>query len=196
MNAVVGGNPPYAEANAAMERYAAGDDSAFGELYDAVAPKLLGHALRQTNDRARAEDFVQQTLLQMHRMRGRFIVGADVMPWAFAILRRLIIDGHRKTKREVLPDDAEESPGGTSAPCEDASADELVHAKQLAATVEDAVERLPESLRVAFVLVRAEGLDAAEAGQVLGLTANAVKIRVHRACEALRSALGISGASI
>jgi RNA polymerase sigma-70 factor (ECF subfamily) len=191
MDAVVGGNLGCATANAAMERYASGDDTAFGELYDAVAPRLLGFAFKQTNDRARAEDFVQQTLLQMHRMRGRFIAGADVMPWAFAILRRLIIDGHRRTKREVLPDDVE-APASASAQSEDASADEVVQAKQLAATLEDAVLRLPESLRVAFMLVRGEGLDAAEAGQVLGLTANAVKIRVHRACEALRSTLGPS----
>jgi RNA polymerase sigma-70 factor (ECF subfamily) len=100
--------------------------------------------------------------------------------------------------REVLPGEADESPGSivAVATSEDVAADEVVHAKQLAASVEDAVERLPESLRVAFVLVRAEGLDATEAGQVLGLTANAVKIRVHRACEALKSALGISGANI
>jgi RNA polymerase sigma-70 factor (ECF subfamily) len=192
MDAVVGGNQSCVAANAAMERYASGDDAAFAELYDAVAPRLLGYACKQTNDRARAEDFVQQTLLQMHRMRGRFIAGADVMPWAFAILRRLIIDGHRRTKREILPDDVEATAGDATAPSEDAAADEVVQAKQLAATLQDAVSRLPESLRVAFMLVRGEGLDAAEAGQVLGLTANAVKIRVHRACEALRSTLGTS----
>jgi RNA polymerase sigma-70 factor (ECF subfamily) len=192
MDAVVGGNLSCGAANAAMERYASGDDAAFAELYDAVAPRLLGYASKQTNDRARAEDFVQQTLLQMHRMRGRFIAGADVMPWAFAILRRLIIDGHRRNKREVLPDDVEATTEDGSTQSRDAPADDVVQAKQLAATLEDAVSRLPESLRVAFMLVRGEGLDAAAAGQVLGLTANAVKIRVHRACEALRSTIGIT----
>ena len=43
---------------------------------------------------------MQQTLLQMHRARGSFIPGAAVMPWAFAIARRLIIDGARRRRIE------------------------------------------------------------------------------------------------
>src|SRR5688572_13668741 len=65
-------------ANAAMERYAAGDDGAFGDLYDALAPRLYGYLLRQTRDPVRAEDLLQQTMLQIHAMRGRFFPGADV----------------------------------------------------------------------------------------------------------------------
>lgn len=42
--------------NALMERYAAGDDAAFSELYDAVAPRLYGFLQRQLRDRALAED--------------------------------------------------------------------------------------------------------------------------------------------
>ncbi|HEY1958535.1 MAG TPA: sigma factor [Polyangiaceae bacterium] len=50
-------------ASAAMDRYASGDDAAFGEIYDRLAPRLLGFLYRQTTDRARAEDLVQQTFL-------------------------------------------------------------------------------------------------------------------------------------
>lgn len=185
MDAAVGGRVSTAAANAAMERYASGDDAAFGDLYDALAPRLLGYACRQTRDRALAEDLVQQTLLQMHRTRARFVAGADVLPWAFAILRRLIIDGQRRNAREVL-----QGTDDSSAPSDDAAADELFHAKWLAAQIQEAAARLPESWRVALDLVKGEGLDSAQAGQVLGISANAVKIRVHRACEALREQLG------
>src|SRR5262245_49613028 len=96
---------------ALMERYSAGEDSAFSELYEALAPRLFGFLQRQTRDQALAEDLLQQTLLHIHRARGRYIPGADVMPWAFAIARRLVIDWQRAHKREVLPEEPDDVPG-------------------------------------------------------------------------------------
>src|SRR5262249_42056168 len=89
------------KADAAMERYANGDGAAFAELYDAIAPRLLGFLRRANLDGVAAEDLVQETLLQMHRARGTFIPGAPVMPWAFAIARRLMIDSARRRKVEL-----------------------------------------------------------------------------------------------
>src|SRR5258708_24666732 len=84
-----------------MERYAAGDDSAFGDVYDALAPRLFAYLKRQTREVTRAEDLLQQTLLQIHRGRASFLPGAEVTPWAFAIARRLVIDASRRDKRQV-----------------------------------------------------------------------------------------------
>ena len=73
-------------ADSAMDRYASsGDAAAFSELYDLLAPRLCGYLLRQTRDRVLTEDLLQQTMLQIHHARGRFIRGARVVPWAFAI---------------------------------------------------------------------------------------------------------------
>src|SRR6266566_2911766 len=83
-------------ADGAMDRYASGDVEAFSVLYDLLAPRLYGFLLRQTRNASQAEDLVQQTLLQIHCARGRFIRGAPVTPWAFAIARRLLIDESRK----------------------------------------------------------------------------------------------------
>jgi RNA polymerase sigma-70 factor (ECF subfamily) len=176
-------------ADAAMARYARGDDAAFAVVYDAVAPRLYGYLLRQTHDAARAEDIVQQTLLQMHRARGRFIPGAEVTPWAFAIARRLLIDSVRRRKREVLVAVDEEGEGDV-ARSNEPSADALVAADQLAKRIQRELVRLPEAQRVAFELVKQEGLSLAEAAQVLGTTVAAVKLRAHRAYEALRAVLG------
>src|SRR4051812_10555208 len=84
--------PASAALDAAMDRYAGGDDAAFEIVYDGLAPRLQSFLLRYTNDRARAEDVVQQTMLQIHRARGRFLIGSQVVPWAFANARRLLID--------------------------------------------------------------------------------------------------------
>ncbi|MGH7438334.1 MAG: RNA polymerase sigma factor [Polyangiaceae bacterium] len=181
-----GGVRPRAEVDVAMERYAGGDDAAFAAVYDKIAPRLYGYLLRQTRERARAEDLVQQTMLHIHRARTRFIPGAEVTPWAFAIARRLLLDGLRRAKREVTP--SEEDPD--SAFASDDAADDMVQARELAARIGAVLAKLPESQRVAFELLKQEGLTVAEAAEVLGTTAAAVKLRAHRAYEALRLALG------
>jgi RNA polymerase sigma-70 factor (ECF subfamily) len=176
-----------ASLDAAMDRYARGEDSAFDEVYDKLAPRLYRFLLRYTRDHARAEDVVQQTMLQIHRARGRFIPGAEVTPWAFAIARRLVIDQHRRSGREVLAptDDAV----GDLLVSLDSGADELAIAKEVALRLGEELRRLPENQRVAFELIKQDGLSVAEAAQVLGTTIAAVKLRAHRAYEALRAAL-------
>jgi RNA polymerase sigma-70 factor (ECF subfamily) len=173
--------------NRAMERYATGDDSAFGDIYDALAPRLYEYLLAQVRNRALAEDLVQQTFLQMHRARGTFAAGADVRPWAFAIARRLMIDGMRRGKRERLHLAAEALAGE---PKTTESPDQVAVANQLAARMADALARLPETQRTAFTLTKQNGLSVAEAAQVLGTTITAVKLRTHRAATALRALLG------
>jgi RNA polymerase sigma-70 factor (ECF subfamily) len=178
--------PQRVQADTAMDRYAAGDDAAFALVYDELAPRLFGYLLRQTRDRARAEDLLQQTLLHMHRARGRFIPGAEVRPWAFAIARRLLVDSVRRAKFEMLSDDGEPDPGPSAA----AAADQVVHTREILARIDQALGDLPVSQRSAFELLKLEGLSVAEAAEVLGTTVAAVKLRAHRAYEALRGSLG------
>lgn len=171
-------------ADAAMERYADGDDGAFSELYDALAPRLYAFAVRQTGEGAAAEDVVQQTLLRIHRARGEFVRGARVAPWAFAIARRVIIDGHRRRRFEVP---LEVPPLDT--PAGEAGADAHVAAGETARRLAEHFEKLSEPQREAFLLVKQEGLSHAEAAEALGTSVTAVKLRVHRAYETLRLAL-------
>lgn len=179
--------------DAAMDRYARGDDNAFPDLYDALAPRLQSFLVRYTNDRARAEDVVQQTMLQIHRNRGRFTLGGQVVPWAFAIARRLLIDHHRRGGREVLAPTGDDNLTQLLAAV-DAPADDIAIAKEVAARLSDELARLPENQRVAFELIKQDGLSVAEAAQVLGTTVAAVKLRAHRAYEALRAVLAELGA--
>src|SRR5215468_3689874 len=126
-----GDSPLLEGADAAMERYARGDEAAFAELYDAIAPRLLGFLRKATRDAAAAEDLMQQTFLHMHRARGSFIPGAPVLPWAFAIARRLLTDQARRRRVErrlfwEAPADNDRmvyEPTATTA-----AADDLVHA--------------------------------------------------------------------
>jgi len=167
-------------ANAAMERYADGDDAAFAELYALLAPRLQAFLRRRTPDGARAEELVHDTFLRVHTNRRHFVRGAEVMPWAFAIARRLLIDDHRKTRP---PPDPDAETGGPWV-------DDLVGVRRLGRRIMEELQRIPEPHREIFTLVQIEGLSMAEAAQVLGCTAGAVKLRAYRAYEALRERLG------
>lgn len=167
-----------------MDRYACGDDDAFAELYDLLSGRLYAFVLRRAGDSSRAEDLVQQTFLQMHCAREGYVRGADVLPWAFCIARRLLIDGYRKGSREVLcGDDLDERLADEFGP------DQILRSKQAAALVTQTLAALPEAQRAAFELIKYDGLSLAETAEVLGTTVSAVKLRAHRAYEALRAAL-------
>jgi len=180
-------------ANAAMERYARGEDRAFSELYDALAPRLHQYLLRASRDPSRADDLLQQTMLRIHHARGRFIVGAEVLPWAFAIARRLFIDSIRRGRNESRTISLETG-GHEASPVDVAAdqrpADELLDSQRLGSAIDVQLERLPESHRMAFELIQKDGLSIREAAEVLGATPGAVKLRAHRAYVALRLALG------
>ena len=171
-----------------MDRYADGDDDAFDDLYAALAPRLLPYLRRFASNDAQAMDLMQQTMLQLHLTRGRFLRGAPVVPWALAIARRVAIDESRRTRRcvdrfAVVPDDGEYGPD-RSAP-----ADEQVYTRQLARRAQRELARLPEAQRTAFEMVKFDGLSMREVATRLGTTVNAVKLRAHRAYVALSDAI-------
>ena len=190
-------NPGSEGADAAMERYSIGDDAAFAELYDAIAPRLFGFLRAATRDEFATEDLVQQTFLQIHGARGSFIAGAAVMPWALAIAKRLMIDGARRRRVELglfahpsIEDDRDASP-----PAAMAAVDDLLDATRLERRVWQRLETLPEIQRSAYELVKQEGLSLKRAAELLGTSVTAVKLRTHRAYEALRAVLREGGVS-
>jgi RNA polymerase sigma-70 factor, ECF subfamily len=179
-------------ADAAMERYSRGDEAAFAELYDAIAPRLLGFLRKATRDPFTAEDLMQQTLLHMHRARGSFIAGAPVRPWAFAIARRLLFDStrRRRVERRLFSDAPADDNRRTYEPTAPAAlADELLHVRRLEWRLRQRLDDLPESQRTAYRLLRHEGLSLKRAATVLGTSVTAVKLRAHRAYVALRAVL-------
>jgi RNA polymerase sigma-70 factor (ECF subfamily) len=185
-------NPALDGADAAMERYARGDATAFADVYDAIAPRLLDFLRRATRDASAAEDLMQQTLLHMHRARGSFIPGAPVMPWACAIARRLVTDSarRRRVEQRVFSETPADDDRMTYEPvAATAAADDLLHAQRLAWRMQQRIDALPELQRSAYWLLRQEGLSLKRAAEVLGTTVSAVKLRAHRASVALRAAL-------
>src|SRR5437773_11366495 len=85
-----------------MRRYQAGDAHAFRELYALVAPRLLGYLVKMTRSRPVADDLLQQTFLKVHRARAAYVVGADPLPWLYAIAHRTFLDSIRAERRAIV----------------------------------------------------------------------------------------------
>jgi RNA polymerase sigma-70 factor (ECF subfamily) len=174
--------------NAAMDRYACGDPTAFPILHQALYPRLLAYLTRMSSGSGMADDLVQETFLRVHRARATFVAGGAVLPWVYAIARNVHIDHTRSARlrsTERLPSD----PGPDPAYSQRADAESAAIAAETARAVERVLARIPVAQRDAFVLLRYEGLSVQDAAAVLGATPTAVKLRAFRAYEALRAEL-------
>ncbi|HEX7036611.1 MAG TPA: sigma-70 family RNA polymerase sigma factor [Pseudomonadales bacterium] len=182
---------PAQRVSALMERYASGDDAVFDQLYDLTASRLYGFCLRLTGDPPAADDLFQETYLRVHRARSTYLPGSDVLHWAFAIARSAYRDRLRYWRRRPehlgsLDDAAQQA---AQQPDEGNTPDAELTADHLAQVVTVELQKMSETNRSAYVLLREEGVSLKEAAAILGASPDAVKQRAHRAYQQLRAAL-------
>jgi|SRR4051812_45856146 RNA polymerase sigma-70 factor (ECF subfamily) len=176
-------------ANQAMDRYADGDASAFPILYDAIAPRIEGLVRRRTRDASRIDDVVQQTFERIHRARGTFIRGSDVLSWAFKIARNLCLDLGVQGWRERPADGEAGADPIAQAVAEVVDAERVAMARETLGHLVRAFRALPERQQLALELVRVEGFSMAAAAENLGVTLPSLKMSVFRGAAALRDAV-------
>src|ERR1700735_2056215 len=83
-----------------MARYQQADPEAPAALIGALSPALLRFFRTQDlMSREQADDLLQETWLRIHRVRHTYRPGEPVLPWIYAIARRVRIDGYRRTRR-------------------------------------------------------------------------------------------------
>jgi RNA polymerase sigma-70 factor (ECF subfamily) len=170
-----------------MDRYSrAGDPKDFARVIDLLQPRLLGYVRRQLHGDASAEDVVQTCFLKIHQHRGRFNPGSAVLPYAFAIARRLLIDKVRTDQRDrCRENELAHRPLFRRLEPEDSLA-----RRRALARVESALKKLPPHYREAFELTAVDGLSLEDAAAVADTTPTALKMRTHYARAALRECLG------
>jgi RNA polymerase sigma-70 factor (ECF subfamily) len=174
-----------------MGRYCDGDTAAFRALYALTAPRLLAYLLSLVRNRDAAEEILQQSFIKLHQARAAYVRGADPIPWLYTIAHRTFIDEFRRSRRSYV------SVQRSDRPLPDAPAqidgrregDDVAFDDRAIGIVLDAVEALPENQRLAVLLTKIHGKSLAEAAEILGTTAGAVKLRAHRGYVALREIL-------
>lgn len=175
-------------ANAAMRRYATGDDGAFDELYRLLSPRLY-RLCRALSERDAGELF-QEVFLKIHRARATFVDTKSVYSWSAAIARKTFIDLVRYRARRpetALPSSQLELRPSLGAPSPEAPLLE----RELEAELERELGLLSDNLRLAYELVKLRGRSYVDASAELGAPIDAIKQRVHRASEEIKAGVSL-----
>jgi RNA polymerase sigma-70 factor (ECF subfamily) len=170
--------------DAVMARYAAGDEAAFAELYDGLAPLVMAYLRRRTHDRALVEDLVQDTFLRIHLHRGSYRRDAPLLPWALTIVARLLANRMRGARRAsaIFVDDDRASDRATDT----ASPEQIAIGKQLVAQMQHETLRLSPLDREVLDLVKWQGVPLKLAAPRLRMSVTALKMRLFRVYGRLR----------
>jgi RNA polymerase sigma-70 factor, ECF subfamily len=182
------GTPPDAEMVAELERVRRRDPDALAAFFERYFDRVYGLVYRLLGDRAQAEDMAQEVFLKVHRAADRIDPMRDPMPWLMTIAHNACRDLWRSnawklTRRSASLDGgsplAETLSRGTNDPERDLIASERER------LVQEALQRLPEPLRVAVVMHDYQGLGHDEIAAITGVNHAAVRKRYSRALAAL-----------
>lgn len=159
-------------------------------LLKRFAPRLDRVAVQLMGSRDEADDVLQEAMIQacdrIESFEGRSGLGS----WLHRIVVNAALMRLRQRRAAVQSLDA---PAADDAPTAEIAAgpdpDQQTLTRELGRELDQAIRRLPETLRTAVVLRDIEGLSTREAAEALQVSEAALKVRLHRAHAALRAAL-------
>lgn len=162
-------------------RVLAGSRDAFQLLIARYSDPLYRHALGMTGSPDVAEDILQSSFIKAYQhlgeVRGRFDA------WVFRIVANACKDWLKNIRRTHVSYDEDDQPSSFETP------EQELDRSELRTDLERALNSLAPSLREAFVMKHVEGRSYEEMAVLLGTTVGALKMRVHRAREALQHLL-------
>ncbi len=179
---------------ALVERAQQGDKRAFGMLVEKYHRKLGRLLSRMIRDQSEVEDVVQESFIKAYRALPSFRGDSAFYTWLYRIgintaKNYLVSMGRRpQVLQEVEIEDVENFEGGDEMRTLD-TPETAMMTKEIAQTVNDTVESLPEELRVAITLRELEGLSYEEIANVMQCPIGTVRSRIFRARETIAARL-------
>lgn len=171
-----------------LEDARAGDRKALEELLDRNQQRIYRFGLKMCGNPEDAKDVLQETLLAMARGVGDFRGASSLSTWLYTIARSFCIKQRRRGRSvETTPGlEASELPQRVdTAPLPD----ERLAVRESHRALGDAIAALEPVSREVLLLRDGEGLTAPETAEVLGVSVDAVKSRLHRARVQVRAAM-------
>ena len=176
--------------NALLLRVAQGDQRAFSELYDVIAPRMLGLVRHVLKDHAQSEEVVQEVLLEVWQTAPRFDPNkGKAVTWMLTMAHRRAIDRVRSAQSSR---DRDTKVGIRDLDREFDSVAESVEIRIEHDRVEKALSRLSELQRQAVELAYYGGYSHSEVSEMLNIPMGTVKTRLRDGMMRLRAELGVA----
>jgi len=181
---------------ALVRRLQAGEDAAFEELVRQNAARLLAVARRMLRSEEDARDALQEAFLQAFRGIQKFAGDARLSTWLHRIVVNASLMKLRTRSRkpelpldELLPRFLEDGHRSDPGPAWRTDGPDPVESRELRTLVRANIDRLPDIYRNVLLLRDIEGLSTEETAGMLDIKVDTVKVRLHRARQALRTLL-------
>jgi RNA polymerase sigma-70 factor (ECF subfamily) len=179
-----------------VARLQAGDETAYEVLVRTYAGRLLAITRRMLASEEDARDAVQEVFISVFRNLGKFEGESRLSTWLHRVAVNTALMKLRTRRRHpedpidpLLPAFLADGHHEEQFRSWEEPADEALARQRRQALVRRCIDQLPEAYRTVLLLRDIQQLNTEETAAVLGDTANAVKIRLHRARQALRTLL-------
>lgn len=173
-----------------LARARTGDREALEALLAHHQAQIYRFGLKMCHDPDDAQDVLQDTLFAMARGVRDFRGASSLSTWLYAIARSFCIKKRRRSKFAPAPERSLDSDANLEAARVADPAkrpDEALAGRQIEATLEEAIGALDPMHREVLLLRDVEGLTAPQVAEVLGVSVQAVKSRLHRARLSVRA---------
>ncbi|MEZ5275553.1 MAG: RNA polymerase sigma factor [Opitutaceae bacterium] len=176
-----------------LEAIRAGDGSALETLMERHQVPLYYFVLRYAGEEHLARDIVQESFVRAYFRAGPFRPRSTVKTWLFKIALNLCRDaGRRRTRAPEFVSLDQTSPAST--PSLDIADDTPVADEQAASSddlsqLHEAINLLPDKLKLPLILCTLEQRTQKEAAELLSTTPKTVELRIHRAKKRLQKML-------
>lgn len=175
----------------------AGDAEAFGKLVEKYQRKVFTIALSMVKNSEDAMDIAQDAFIKVHRYLGNFQGSSSFYTWLYRIVVNLCIDHLRRSGKRVKMDFDEKIDHREHAAQADAvlanrldtNPSKVLGRKELAQTIQLAVDALPPYHRAVIVMREIEGMSYGEMAKAMNVSKGTIMSRLHHARQKLQRAL-------
>jgi RNA polymerase sigma factor (sigma-70 family) len=161
-----------------------GDIDKMGLLYERYHRQLYRFLFNMTRQKELSEDMVQNIFLRMLKYPEGFIGFGEFKMWMYHIARNSVYDHFRKVKRSPVHSDVKDYTERIEG---EELTDASIEKEQELKILEAAIDKLSDENRELLILCRFQELKYNEIAKILNTTEGAIKVRVHRALNQLKS---------
>jgi RNA polymerase sigma-70 factor, ECF subfamily len=176
-----------------MLRFKRGDAEAFDQLFARHTHAMVNFAFRFVRDRRVAEELAQEIFLRVYEGAAHYTIQSRFTTWLYRIATNVCLNEVRKPQfkavHQPLSIERGPDPGPPLGGCTNGEPQKLLERQALANALREALERIPEKQRTAFMLNKYQELSYTEVAGIMKTSEKAVKSLIHRAKETLAERL-------